>query len=263
MVVIGQAGAQRSVRISYDRTRGRRGYPEFSGTYAAMCGIAATLAATVEWDLQPVDGGLYVLSIREPDVTDGTAADASAPVWELHANAVQRDIYEHPYARAIAQEYIADIRAYFEQDAPFPFWMEEGWSPPAPAEAVTLFNLLNRGTRHFESDQFVLRKTQVVPWGSTIEIVYAMTGLTFTNAQMTGAGWAIGIPSDLVFSINAIVPPLAGVTPSGYRWAWLKRAPQVQQLAGSKWQVVDEYWYDLWSTNLYANSPATRADAGF
>jgi hypothetical protein len=258
MVIIGRQAAQRSLSISADKTRGRRSAPEFTGTRNALLGVAAALGQQ-EWDIQPIDAPLYQLTVKEPDIKDGSADDQGTVTWEMVSNAVQKDILQHPRSQALAASYLEDIRKFFEQDmTSAPVWMGGVGSPPA--DAVTLFNMMLKGQKHFQTDQYVLRKTQIVPYGTNIELGYAMTSLLFTSAQMVGADWNFAIPTDLVFVIGGVLAtavPWNWTTPSGYSWAWLKRAPQVDQVAGNKWRIVDEYWFDCWSQYLYQAAPAT------
>jgi hypothetical protein len=37
----------------------------------------------------------------------------------------------------------------------------------------------------------------------------------------------------------------------GYQLGWLKQSPVINNNAGNRVSIVNEYWYNMWSTWLY------------
>lgn len=264
MIVVGKHSGLYSTAISKDAQRGKRATQVYTGTLAAMEGIAAQidrLVPLLEYQIEPVDPPLYRIIIRAPDAQDGSAADVQS-TWELLSNAVQKDVFEHPISMALPLNILGDLHAFVDSGkTEIPVWIQFDLPDLAPPDAFSLFDLLDRGTRHYQSHNYVLRHTQTVSEDADIEIAFAHTGLIFTTADISPGGtWDQQIPTTLLWSTKNIIPfPFTkDDAPDGYAWGWLKQSPQVDQVAGNKWRIQDEWWFDLWSTFLYPTADAVK-----
>jgi hypothetical protein len=58
------------------------------------------------------------------------------------------------------------------------------------------------------------------------------------------------VPGVLLFNLPTNSSPTRadGLTLS---YGWFKRAPTITQVSGAKWELVQEWQYGLWSTDLY------------
>lgn len=236
----------------------------YEGTKAACEAAVSGLSYDQEWEIDDSQAPLTILSIRTPDDAAGawvgTTAFNDTYQWEILANDVQKDLYQHPEVLALGWDWIAALREWFKNP-------EYGKCPftdatdPIPDVARRVYSLLMRESTHYLDTEYVARLTRTV--GSRYAVNTADTNILalYTTAQMINEAGVNGtpIPSRLQFKINAIPsksvtsPPIDSVCalPLTYLWSWLKKPSTEIQRTDGKIQITTEWWLDLWCNNLY------------
>ena len=218
-------------------------------------GPTATLVARINRDTTGGGGG-----VNDADVTT---------TWELIGQDTQKDIREHWRLHALnpntmkdiekkAAEWGDDATKDYDTDA-FDVAIHTGsgtttntsaWS----AEAKFFFFLLTKGQESYIETEYIIRKTELV--ASDYQRAMATTGVNYlwTTALLTAAE---GIPPMIQATASEIPSPTFTVdgdisgTGYTYKWLWLKKSPQITQVAGGKFERNQEWQLNIWPNFLY------------
>jgi len=182
------------------------------------------------------DGAVYTLTARFAN--DPLEPQQETPTREerLHFNRVTKSIYEHPNFAAIAANTKDDIRRYIDQGIALPFEIT------VPAE-VSLLELLKSGVESYIVNQAVVIVTDTASAAYPWDVGFTNVGSVFTTDAMVAdaelsSGWADNLPS----SANS---------PAGFQYGWVKGPPEITTVGGNRSQLVQEFEFGLWSTELY------------
>ena len=194
-------------------------------------------ADSVELDLDGPSGVAYVTYAKDitgnPDATVTPAAEAET-VWELDGNDVVKDIFEHPTLANAEESQKAEIKKQLNN------W-DSGVSVSVTdideANQPWLY-LQIKGIRQFASVQWVLRKTVTVPVAYPTPVSLLGVNKLWDGDDITG------IPDVVLFDIAQIPEP---THPDAFRFSWLKKPPRVMRTSSGRFQMIEEWWLDLWS----------------
>lgn len=252
--------APQSIEYTYVPFRGWQTIWTYQGRLTQLSEVATIFEISnpgASQRLSQIDGTpLWRLVVTFDFRNDGVSVEQPINTWELLGNDVQKDLYEHPTTLALGVDTIAAIKSAVQSvNSASP-----GSEQAAKTDAVNhlrttsganadvaeeLFNLIIKGTTHYAVSEFVLRHTQTVSNSYTTQFALNNIEYLYTTAQLIAEA---SIPTGIVFDISEIAQPS---DKPGYLWSWLKRSPQIIVSAGSKVQMTQEYWLDLWSTYPY------------
>ena len=207
-------------------------------------GPTATLTATVSRDVT--------------GAADNAATDVTT-TWDLNSNEVQRDLREHDNVRSLNDNQITDVeRAAAKakastETADASTFIDSGWN----AAQKNLFWFFLRDQFNWLDYEFALTKRELVTSYYTVGVSMAGVGKLWTGSQITTAEGAL--PAAMAASINSIA---SNTTPtndgsnmadgsSKWYYRWLKKAPNITQTNGGKFERTTEFWLGLWPTWLY------------
>jgi hypothetical protein len=241
-MIVGSNLTLAATRYEKDPTRGLFTVRVFEGSQAAVQGLQAQLSPDEAWAIDDADKPLYRITVRTPDDASQSATDALVTEWELLGNLVQKDILGHPSFQTVSAALVAQIKSAIDS-SDLPSITDD--------TAFKLYLLLSREQNQYNDVEYVLRKSITVSRRYQTKVAFANLLELHTSAQVIDAEQ---IPSDIVFSI-ALIPGLADVGYAGsvtFKHRWLKMPPQVHSKFGSKSTITQEYWLNLWCTDLYA-----------
>jgi hypothetical protein len=189
--------------------------------------------------------------------------ESGIATWELLANDLTKDNYEHPNALDFPDSVMTAVKqavARFEdQTIEEPYTIDQGrghivqacltnpGGAYSPINPVSLFYLRIRGQDSYAIDAYVLRKVHYVSnyWEQKLPytgVRFLWTGTDINNAEI--ANYGVGIPPGIAFDINQIPAPKER---EGYYWSWLKKAPQSLVVSQNKIQLISEWWLEQWA----------------
>ncbi len=246
------------VKITYDPSRGRIIQVGWESAGNNLVGIAnqyqalgipydATINARKSTLIASASGG----QLGIPDLT--------ADTWEILANEIQKNIWEH--RRGLALLAVNPDLPTIIRDAIDNHKKLADIKPPLTGDAATMFNLLNKDQGHYVTGQYVIRHTTNVPnrWdpsGANVADIQILT--LYDEAQLLHettwpAYWIFPMPRRLVQKIeNIAAPPFQ----DGYLWSWLKKPSTETTAAANHIAISTEYWLEQWSNFLYPISTA-------
>lgn len=249
----------------YDPRSGKRIVRNFVGEYSTLY----TLGTQYQGDgrqisLNPTGGGDYILQVTFGADDTQPTDQPLAVKWELKDNDGEKPIWKAPKVAA-AMAYITDlhnravIRKYakmvadgenetvgtdgstlkLDSDIVLSLAVTAGM-PSGSAGTDVLRQVITDmidGVESFNEAQWVVRKTTIIASnaGDTLKPSYTNINKIYTTTDLFSV--AEGVPSTLMFIL-----PAAGV--------WLKRSPDVSQIAADKWSVEQEFWHGLSYSNL-------------
>lgn len=225
-------------------------------------------AFAVEIDLTEDASPNSTLTITYADPQDGTGqTELSTDYWELHGNDIQKSILEHPLyggLSASAQAMLRSEIANAEQADPGTSYVADFSDYKAtpisrritPTQQIILsqlYDLWVRDQRHYTESQFVLRKTQMI--SSNYQLNLAMNGLNqiWLLGQITSTETVPDVILASVLNIPNRVVLIPGTATVDGRWlfGWLKRSPTITQRANNRFEVVQEWWLEVWPILIY------------
>lgn len=228
---------------------------EFAGTDSnAMLGLMYDYVRAGVATRFTFSGGVSRLEIN--DATQNVVLD----VWQVLANEVSKDIFEHPNVSLLPQPLLALIRVYLDEhtstssDA---IGNSPDYGSLSSDQKDTVENFLSlylRGTTNYRVQQYVLRHTTNAPanWGGPnvadvgIDQIYQMGDLLkeITSASL----WVNPAPARIVTKLKALTQP---DDRDGYQWGWLKSASTETTAANNRVEIQTEYCLEQWSVDLY------------
>jgi hypothetical protein len=257
--VIGPNPTLTSWRLEKDPTTGFKSVYTWEGSRAAIFGLATLVTSDQKYVIDDTDKPIYRLIISSPDSGAPDVENDYVLEWELLGNDVEKSIYEHPNARVLGDKMLTAIKIAIKEveDAALlnssTVYAENETNLAAiavllgvsSANALLLFRLIVKGTTSFVASQYVLRRTQTISSRGQVTFSFSNVDKIHTAAQVLASEL---VPAEVQFSIAAIPEPTAQ---TGYSWGWLKKTPTIAQAAGRRFQCVQEYWLEQWSTFLY------------
>jgi hypothetical protein len=248
-IVKGHHGPVRQpFRITYDPNTGHESVILYEASPPeSIFGVTAGLeTARIAYEIES-DGAKAVLRAvtsrleLQPDLEE-TPIDK----WEILANEIQKDLFEHPSAALIPDTELRAIRDAIQSPV-------EDQSPAlTTASAIDLYSLLLRGTTHYTVGQYVVRHTRTVSDRYTRDLADVDVGLIYTTGQLiseaTGSSLQTPMPLRMRNKLNNIAEP---AFKSGFVWGWLKRPATEVTVANNKIEVSSEWWLEQWSTFIY------------
>lgn len=260
MSIIGQKGAFRHP-ARWGRTEQGQFYEwTYEGTKNEIAAQAALLDS--QGFLYEVEEtwGKARLTARLPYNPNAGGGGTEAPVdlWEFISGREQKDLLEADVPTGItatlSQKNIELLRKVI-QDPPSgtasgnynPTTNPEGsvvaacFTDGNPTNALTIYNLMKAGVRSAIVQTPTLRHTQTVSNNWAIPAANTNVGRVISTASIVSLE---GVPSGLLFNLPNAVP--ASFQTISVDYGWLKHGPNVQQIAGRKWQLTQEWEYGLW-----------------
>jgi len=236
--------------ISYDPQRGTSIRTRYESAGDNLVATAEALAAgQIAYELTRSKFKSSLIASQ----TDNATGDS----WEIQANEIQKDVYEHWRCLAIEENWpgtLMRIRRDIEYLA-----RGEAVGSPAPEAAAmaaggtALMSLLTRGTTHYSISQYVLKHTTSVANTYDVNISDVNVECIYTTSQLLyectlRRSWVFPLPRRLVFKIQRLPAPVAR---AGYLWGWRKLPSTESNAARNRINITTEYWLEQWSTFLY------------
>jgi len=246
MIILGQTWAIKSIKKSYDPTRGPVVAVTFNGTKDALDGIVAGLAPDQSSDMTE-DGPVCLLTVTTPDYPDAETSESYTRRFELLGNDIERSIYGHPSVLALGIPTIQKIKDAVNKEGKFDQVTLLPESLKDNPTAMSVYKLIMGGGDSYHYSQYVYRVTTTISSRSAGRLAFANTNRIYNTAQMIAEA---GAPPTIRFSLADI--PALPAAPSGYMNGWLKKSPTVTEIAGQKAEVALEYVLETWSTFAYS-----------
>ena len=200
-------------------------------------------ALDIEIDPDSPPYGTMLVTVGLPD--DGAVGDAEqvTDLGSLQGNDLEKDIMEHPKAKAIERQSPGMLALIRKMAADVISDPEPGVNPAdgfsvdvgdatLNSWAQLLFLDLVAGVTSFRVSQFVLRRTRVLDARTTIRPSMVNVNKVFTTNPT--AGYLA------ITSVESIPATLGFDLPIGY---WIKSTPTVEFLANGKKQHTQEWIY--------------------
>ena len=233
----------------------RRGYVttrKFEGTASSLETLATTLASQgYSWNIQYGPVCKLTASISADfDSGSGSVTEVETVVdtWELSANVAEKDILNSESALVTtAQADLRTLRDILDGKKDIDLLTS---SDVTTSAGWKLALLISQGVKSTIVYQPILRHTQTASNGWTVPNSLTNVGKVYTTAQLLSA-------ENVPVSLNNNLTASSSVTRTDtgtdivYTYGWLKTHPQIVDAAFQKIQVVQEWQWGLWSTDLY------------
>lgn len=233
-------------------------YTEDHTTEAAAIAAGQALAVNgYEWEVSPLSGGCYRMTARgesSPLGGGGTVADPNLPlndVWELQPNVVEKDFLEADLSaiNALSADMVALIKKSGD-DPSYAYASDAIYTAATSPQKTTIaasVKLLRAGVKSIRVFAPVLRHTLTVSRNYTVAAALTNCGSVLSTSRLYSSE---GVPNTLLFNLPTGSNPTRtdGLVP---KYGWFKKYPQVTQVGQGRWQIVQEWEYGLWSTELY------------
>ena len=250
-------------RFTWSKTDGWQSEVTYEGSRANILNIAGNVSLWADDLSIDADGPTASLIARVGRDVTGAADNAATDVttsWNLQSNEVQRDLREATVIRELSETQIVAVeraataaKVYTETAVASSFIPATGWN----TAQKNLFWFYVRDQHNFLDHEFVLSKNELVTSYYTVGVSMAGVGKLWTASQITAAEGAL--PDAMAASVTSIAsnttPTNDGLAmPDGvnkWYYRWLKKAPNITQTSGGKFERSTEWWLGLWPTWLY------------
>lgn len=260
---------QNGVRVSYSQSDGWESEVTYEGPKANIFAIAGNVKQWADdFTINAGAGPTATLVARIGRDIYGTADNSAVDVvttWDLDSNEVQRDMREVGGATGYAADKLTDDQVKEVEKAAtdaknsdsassgFPSTGRTGWNNAQK----NLFWFFMRDQFNWMDYEFVLSKRELVTSYYTVGVSMAGINKLWTTSQITATEGAF--PAAMAASVTSIfsnsTPEKDGEPmPDGanyWRYRWLKKAPNITQTAGGKFERSTEWWLGLWPTWIY------------
>ena len=257
-----QGATQTSSSFSWNKTEGWQSRVVYEGSHATIRGIAGNVtlwADEIQIDSDNATSRLTATVGRDVTGAADNAAVDITTTWDLNSNEVQRDLREADAVRSLSDNQITDVeRAAAKakastETANASTFIGSGWN----ASQKNLFWFFLRDQYNWLDFEFALTKRELVSSLYTIGVSMAGVGKLWTSGQIEAAEGAL--PTAMAASVTAIASNTtptnnnANMADGSSKWyyRWLKKAPNITQTTGGKFERTTEYWLGLWPTWLY------------
>ena len=247
-LITGQTKAIQPKSSGYKKANGYfEKYSEKHTSYdAAFAAGVALVTQGYEFTVTPLNGGVYLMEATgEQNFTGGAVNDPNAAltdVWELQPNMVEKDFLDADITltNGMSADEIAKVKTAVEKTG--------GVADPAwTASQKKAYALMMAGVKSISIFAPTLRRTRLVRRDYTVRDALTNVGNVIYTASLYTYE---SVPNTLLFNLPTNSNPTRsdGIT---LQYGWLKKYPNITQVAGGKWQLVQEWQYNLWATDLY------------
>lgn len=236
---------RQKLQVSYDPVNGLQiGVPFVSAGNNCNGLVQQLISNRVAFEWQP--SGCMSRVVARASGGQAGVPNLSVDEWQLTANEIQKDLFEHPTSLAIDADQIHAIKKGLEDHTPSEQLSIDG-------NAIVLYDLLTRGTTHFALGQYVLRHSTNVSNDYSVNVADFNVERIYTTAQLIAevtnpTSWVFPLPGRLVYKINNLAAPPAR---AGYLWGWRKLPSTEHTAAGNRIAITTEYSLEQWSTYIY------------
>ena len=269
-VIKGYTGVvQNGVRVSYSKSEGWQSEVTYEGPKANIFAIAGNVKQWADdFTINAGAGPTATLTARIGRDIYGSANSAAVDVvttWDLNSNEVQRDLREVAGADSLNDDQVKvvekaarDAKNSDSTASTYPAsgaagGVQSGWN----AAQKNLFWFFIRDQFNWMDYEFVLTKRELVTSYYTVGVSMAGVNKLWNTAQINSAEGAF--PDAMTASVSAI---FSNTTPardnstmpdvsSKWLYRWLKKAPNITQTAGGKFERSTEWWLGLWPSWIY------------
>lgn len=239
------APVKQSSEISYDPQRGEHLVERWESAGRNLGSIAAgyqALRTAYNFTDSP-HKSVIVATLSGPS---GGQPEVTTDTWQILANEIQKDLFEHPTAAALGTDVLTAIAAAIDDKKTL---AQAGFT----GNSRTVFELKRNGTTHYALGQYVLRHTTNVSAGYSVNVADFNVERIYTTAQLLAEAtntnsWVYPLPGRLVHKIENLPAPTAR---SGYLWGWRKLPSTETTSSGNRIEITTEYWLEQWSTFIY------------
>lgn len=202
------------------------------------------------WTCTTLGGGAFRLEQTSEQASPGSGSgsnisDPNTPlndIWELQPNLVEKDLLDTDVSTINALT-SAEKKAITDAVS------KEG-DTTLTGTSLTLYKLLVAGVKTRRVYAPTLRHTRLVRKDYSITDSLRNVGNILTTAQLYSLE---KVPKILLFGLpSGTTPTRADGLSLGY--GWYKKPPTITQVSGGKWQLVQEWEYGLWSTDIYTGA---------
>ena len=253
---------QTDQRFTWSKTDGWQSQVVYEGSRQHILGIAGNVTNWADEISIDTSGPTATLSATVGRDVTGASDNAATDVttsWDLNSNEVQRDLREADKTINLTEDQITDVeraaakaKSATETSASSTFY-KATWT----ADQKNLWWFFMRDQFNWLDFEFALTKRELVTSYYSIGVSMAGVGKLWTSDQIVAAEGAL--PAAMAASVTSIV---SNTTPANnnltmkdgvnkFYYRWLKKAPNITQTSGGKFERTTEYWLALWPTWLY------------
>ena len=256
-------------RYSWNKASGWTSEVRYQGEKDAVRGLISRFVPRVDDVSYETNGATATLTARiNRDITGGGGGESEAEVtttWELIGQDSQKDIREHWRVLNLHPNTIKDVEkaadklndgTYANAAAAFAVDIHTGTTSTGSwtNNAKFLFFMLSKGQESWLDFEYVLRKTELVASDYQRQMATSGVGYIWTTAQVASAEGMPPMIQATISDINAptfTVPSDVSGTGYTYKCRWLKKSPQITQVAGGKFERNQEWQLNIWPNFVY------------
>ena len=253
--VIGYNGYTRSgARQAWSQADGYTTVYTYKGPADKLTAFFLSIVGTDPIDVAEIDisEGIASVQVTYQD-DDGTGAGGTTDynvTWELVGQDMFKDVRTFDgtvlgttsFNKDADQAALEAVRKkYLEGGIDAAYLATLGGTPLLYAK------FLMRGTSEYARSSIILRKNIKIGRRSTLTVSWRGVDRAWKLDGEDGSPNISGVGSSALIGTIADMPEADNA-----KKQWLKRAPQIRQLGGSKFQVQQDWWFARrWSNNLY------------
>lgn len=207
---------------------------------------AQLLAAGFSYEVgSSQDGAIYEVDARLEAEPTNPAPEATilSETWERDTQVTEKDILESD-VEAIGDLTQAEKQIIKNQLAQQnPSYASAGLS----SGAFDVYLLMLTGVKSVRVYSPVIRRTRIAANNYAVKVADTNVGKRLSTGQMTSLE---GAPGTLLFNLPNTTKQRDDSI--GLAYGFIKKPARILQQGDGRWQIVQEYDYDLWSTLLYS-----------
>ena len=232
------AAVQNSETVSYSPAGGYKFSGSFAGLKDSLRPLIAQLAGLgYTFTYHSEESPNATIDFDSAGDPGGGGTETPTLVWEYFANRIEIDMLEADIAgiNTISESDKRTIREHINNP-------KEGESPSVTGNALIAYRLMLDGVRSAMVNWPTLKVSKLVSSTYAVQASQTNVGRIITTASLTATE---SIPTRL-FAL-----PNDTTTKTDRVYGWLKSFPNIQQAAGGRWNIAQEWQYGLWATLLY------------
>jgi len=246
-------------RVTYDPVRGVTRY----AVWECIDDVTVDLLAQQYLALQlcytiTSSGTKHRLEIEIPGgSTDPLAQIQPQDNWQMPGNEIQKSQWEHKKAVLFDPDLVAFAVKNIDAGTKFADFITAAQADPTlalllPTDTTDLkraYNLVQRGSTHFATGQYVLKHSTNVGHNYQANVADLNVGMLYTPDQLISEItnpqlWVLPCPPRLIFKIRNLAAPDPH---PDYLWSWRKLQSTEATAAGGRIEIATEYWLEQWS----------------
>lgn len=256
-------------RYSWNKQSGFSSEVRYEGEKDAVRKLMSRFVGSVDDVNYETSGPTATLTARiNRDNTGGGGGENEAEVtttWELIGQDTQKDIRSHWRILTLHPNTIKDVEkavekvndgTYANAAAAFAVNIHTGTTATGAwtNNAKFLYFMLSKGQENWLDFEYVLRKSELVASDYQRQMATYGVGYIWTTQQVASAE---GMPGMIQATVSDIPTPTftvdSDITGTGYtyKWRWLKKSPQVTQVAGGRFERNQEWQLNIWPNFIY------------